>query len=542
KQLIPATTPLIGFSGEIIWPIEQIQLLVKIKDKEHSASAWMNFMVVRSQSLYNGNIERLGFKKLQTVPSIAHGMLKILVEEGVITLKSSKLAPRNGSRTELILINPEGMEFTYALRFRFDATNNKAEYEALMVGLRIAEQMGVKNLQENMDSHLVANQVNRTYVAKDADMIRYLEKAINMQANQSARIQGATTNPAGSWPKDTSSDEVDDSLLNSADEIFQKELARLKGLEQKATSDAKSLGLGFVNDTEELQKNTSSKTVPPSSIPVHAGYIQIPAGATMVSTDDFPVHTSSSTDLFFNNKPITRFSCPSDLGNHDPSPGIFSSFSSDDEFGAALNNVASTMETTTGESTFISYLYDQQRDNHTDFQHCLFACFLSQDEPCSVAQALEDPSWVNAMQEEMQQFKFQNVWVLVDLPVGQGHRHEDGIDYDEVFATIARIEAIRLFLAFPSYMGFMVYQMDVKSAFLYRRINEEVYVTQPKGFMDPQHPKKVYKVVKALYGLHQALRAWYATLSTFLLKHGNRRGTINKTLFLKKNNRDIILV
>nr|GEZ49324.1 hypothetical protein [Tanacetum cinerariifolium] len=84
--------------------------------------------------------------------------------------------------------------------------------------------------------------------------------------------------------------------------------------------------------------------------------------------------------------------------------------------------------------------------------------------------------------------------------------------------------------------------MDVKSEFLYKRIDEEVYVTQPKGFMDPQHTKKVYKVVKALYGLHQALRAWYVTLSIFLLKHGYRRGIIDKTLFLKKNKRDIILV
>ncbi|GJX91008.1 putative ribonuclease H-like domain-containing protein [Tanacetum coccineum] len=106
---------------------------------------------------------------------------------------------------------------------------------------------------------------------------------------------------------------------------------------------------------------------------------------------------------------------------------------------------------------------------------------------------------------------------------------------------VARIEAIRLFLAFASYMGFMVYQMDFKSAFLYRSIDEEVYVTQPKGFVDPQYPKKVYKVVKALHGLHQAPRAWYATLSTFLLKHGYRRGTIDKTLFLKKHKRDNIL-
>ncbi|GJX58844.1 hypothetical protein Tco_0290234 [Tanacetum coccineum] len=91
KQLIPATTPLNGFNGKLIWPMGKIQLLVKIGDEEHSASSWMNFMVVRSSSLYNGIIGRLGVRKLQAVPSTAHGMLKILVEGGVITIKSSKL-------------------------------------------------------------------------------------------------------------------------------------------------------------------------------------------------------------------------------------------------------------------------------------------------------------------------------------------------------------------------------------------------------------------------------------------------------------------
>ncbi|GKF63259.1 putative ribonuclease H-like domain-containing protein [Tanacetum coccineum] len=89
-------------------------------------------------------------------------------------------------------------------------------------------------------------------------------------------------------------------------------------------------------------------------------------------------------------------------------------------------------------------------------------------------------------------------------------------------------------------MGFIVYQMDVKNAFLYGKINEEVYVSQPLGFIDSKYPKKVYKVVKALYGLHQDPRAWYDTLSTFLLKNGYRRGTIDKTLFIKKDKHDII--
>ncbi|GKF07641.1 putative ribonuclease H-like domain-containing protein, partial [Tanacetum coccineum] len=112
--------------------------------------------------------------------------------------------------------------------------------------------------------------------------------------------------------------------------------------------------------------------------------------------------------------------------------------------------------------------------------------------------------------------------------VAQGHTQEEGIDYDEVFAPVARIEAIRLFLAYASYMGFMVYQMHIKSAFLYSQIKEEVYVCQPLGFEDPDHPDKVYKVVKALNGLHQAPRAWYDTLANYLLCNGFQRGKIDQ--------------
>ncbi|GJY96704.1 retrovirus-related pol polyprotein from transposon TNT 1-94 [Tanacetum coccineum] len=140
------------------------------------------------------------------------------------------------------------------------------------------------------------------------------------------------------------------------------------------------------------------------------------------------------------------------------------------------------------------------------------------------------------MQEELLQFKLQEVWTLVDLPngkraigtkwvfknkkdergivirnkarlVAQGYTQEERIDYDEVFAPVARIEAIRLFLAYASFKDFVVYQMDVKSAFLYGKIEEEVYVCQPPGFEDPNFPDRVYKVEKALYGLHQALKA-----------------------------------
>ncbi|GKD81356.1 putative ribonuclease H-like domain-containing protein, partial [Tanacetum coccineum] len=140
------------------------------------------------------------------------------------------------------------------------------------------------------------------------------------------------------------------------------------------------------------------------------------------------------------------------------------------------------------------------------------------------------------------------VWTLMDLPHGKraigtkwvyrNKKDERGI----VIGNKARIKAIRLFLAYASFKDFVVYQMDVKSAFLYGKIKEEVYVYQPPGFEDPEFPDKVYKVEKALYGLHQAPKAWYETLSTYLLDNGFQRGQIDKTLFIKRVKGNILLV
>ncbi|GKB99353.1 putative ribonuclease H-like domain-containing protein [Tanacetum coccineum] len=171
----------------------------------------------------------------------------------------------------------------------------------------------------------------------------------------------------------------------------------------------------------------------------------------------------------------------------------------------------------------------QRRTNHKDFQNCLFACFLSQHEPTKISQALYNESWVEAMQEELILFKIQKVWTLVDLPSGK-----------KAFGT--KIEAIRLFLAFASFANFPMYQMDVKRVFLYGTIEEEVYVCQPPSFVDLEFLEKVYKVEKALYGLHQAPSAWYETLSTYLLDNGFHRGQIDKTLFIKRLKGDILLV
>ncbi|KAJ9547221.1 hypothetical protein OSB04_019764 [Centaurea solstitialis] len=184
---------------------------------------------------------------------------------------------------------------------------------------------------------------------------------------------------------------------------------------------------------------------------------------------------------------------------------------------------------------------------------CLYVNFISENEPKEIDDALHDPAWVSAMQEELAEFIRNNVWLLVPRPrkrtiigskwifrnkldeigtiirnkarlVAQGYRQKEGIDYDETFAPMARLEAIRLFLAFAAHMNFNVFQMDIKNAFLNGKLNEEVYVAQPPGFVDPKFPDHVYKLNKALYGLKQAPRAWYDTLSTYLLSKGFVRG------------------
>ncbi|GJX84073.1 retrovirus-related pol polyprotein from transposon TNT 1-94 [Tanacetum coccineum] len=133
---------------------------------------------------------------------------------------------------------------------------------------------------------------------------------------------------------------------------------------------------------------------------------------------------------------------------------------------------------------------------------CLFVDFLSKEEHKKVFEALKHLGWVDAMQDELNQFSKNKARL-----VAQGYNQQEGIDYDETFAPVARLEAIRIFLAFATYMNFIVYQMDVKSAFLNGKLKEEVYVKQPLGFESNEFPNHVCKLDKALYGLKQAPRA-----------------------------------
>ncbi|GJR26861.1 putative ribonuclease H-like domain-containing protein [Tanacetum coccineum] len=250
---------------------------------------------------------------------------------------------------------------------------------------------------------------------------------------------------------------------------------------------------------------------------------------------------------------------------------IFDSASDDqdDSAKANINNLETTIQVDPNPTTRIHK--DHPLDQVIrDLQSATLIRKMSKnlEEHGFVIHALKDPSWIEAMQEELLQFKLQEVWSLVmeKRPIGtkwvfrnkkdergilirnkarlvaQRYTQEEGINYDEVFAPVARIKAIRLFLVYALFKDFVVYQMDVKSAFLYGKIEEEVYVCQPPGFKDPDFPDRVYKVEKAQYGLHQAPRAWYETLSTYLLDNEFQRGEIDKTLFIKRYKGDILLV
>jgi hypothetical protein len=179
------------------------------------------------------------------------------------------------------------------------------------------------------------------------------------------------------------------------------------------------------------------------------------------------------------------------------------------------------------------------------FSNILFVALF---EPRDIGHNLSDLSWVNAMHEKLENFERNQVWTLVDplrgvnaigtkwvfknkqgedgevvrnkaCLVAQGYSQVEGLDFEETFAPVARLETIRILLAFVTSKGFKLYQTDVKSAFLYGVIQEEVYVRQPPGFENPKYPDRVYKFLKSLYGLKQAPRAWYARLRSFLLEH-----------------------
>ncbi|GJU40613.1 retrovirus-related pol polyprotein from transposon TNT 1-94 [Tanacetum coccineum] len=206
-----------------------------------------------------------------------------------------------------------------------------------------------------------------------------------------------------------------------------------------------------------------------------------------------------------------------------------------------------------------------------DAMWCYFDAFLTFVEPKNFKQAMTEPSWIDAMQEEIHEFERLEVWKLVLCPdkvmliklkwiykvktnefggvlknkprlVAQGFSQEEGIDFKESFTPVARIEAIRIFVANAANKNMTIFQMDVKMDFLNDELKEEVYVSQPEAFVDQDNPTHVYKLKNALYGLKRAPRAWYDMLSSFLVSQHFSKGAVDPTLFTWKVGNDLLLV
>ncbi|GJS52458.1 retrovirus-related pol polyprotein from transposon TNT 1-94 [Tanacetum coccineum] len=180
---------------------------------------------------------------------------------------------------------------------------------------------------------------------------------------------------------------------------------------------------------------------------------------------------------------------------------------------------------------------------------CMFALTVSTAEPKNIKEAIVDFAWIEETQEELHQFDILHVWELVDKPFSKTviklqwlWKNKNDEDQTESFAPVARLEAVRIFVTYAAHKSFLIYQMDLKMAFLNGPLKEEVYVAQADGFVDPDHLEKVYHIRKALYGLMQALRASYDELSNFPMSKGFTKGTIDPTLFTIRYGEDILLV
>ncbi|GJR54245.1 retrovirus-related pol polyprotein from transposon TNT 1-94 [Tanacetum coccineum] len=183
---------------------------------------------------------------------------------------------------------------------------------------------------------------------------------------------------------------------------------------------------------------------------------------------------------------------------------------------------------------------------HTDSEVCMYALTVSTIEPKKIKEAMADHEgkniialkWLWKNKCDAENIVVRNKTRLV----AKGYKQEEGIDFEESFAPVARLEAVRMFIAYAAHKNITIFQMDVKTAFLNGPLKEEVYVSQPEGFIDPEFPDHVYRLKKALYGLKQAPRAWYDKLSSFLIEHGFTKGIINPTMFTQRHGGDILLV
>ncbi|GJX32091.1 putative ribonuclease H-like domain-containing protein [Tanacetum coccineum] len=366
--------------------------------------------------------------------------------------------------------------------------------------------------------------------------INYVPVAAGTISNESAGIQGDLNAGTSTQKEQVSQDCIlmpiwkDASYFDSPSKDVGNDEPKSVADDPKQVKD----GLSNESDSSPKEDNTADQ-------PVNTASPKLNTGGPEVNTVVSPVNTASPKDMlganhslkathieFFSDEDEPEVKLGNILNSYAVPTSPHTRIHKDHPLENVIGDVQSSIQTrrSTSQQGFLSAVYKEK--THEDL-HIL-------DLP--KGKRPNGVKWIFKNKTDERGIVIRNKVRLVT----QGYTQEEGIDYDDVFAPVARIEAIILFLAYASFMGFMVYQMDVKSAFLYGTIEEEVYVCQPLGFEDPDYPDKVYKVVKSLYGLHQAPRAWYETLAKYLLDNGFQRGKIDQTLFIKRQKGDILLV
>ncbi|GJZ80728.1 putative ribonuclease H-like domain-containing protein [Tanacetum coccineum] len=431
------------------------------------------------------------------------------------------LVTKPQNKTPYELITGKGPNWLFDLEYLIDSMN----YQSVTAENKANKTAGPKEANHNAGTQDNIDAGNSEMEAEPAQEYFVLP----LWSSYTSTFKSSEAKNKDEKPNKDTGPKTNKKPKDQEDQAFLKEPERLKRQEKEANDAAKAFRKEFAQCTKDLlllagaARATSTNTVNTVS--------------TLISNaSPLNVFSTGGPELNNNNQDDYQIPALEDIYDN-PSNGIFTYASYDDQ-GAVAD--FTNLETTVN----VSPIPTLRIHSINPTTHIL-------GDPTSAVQTrskilLDLPfrkkeigiKWVYRNKKDERGVVVRNKARLV----AQGYRQEERIDYDEVFAPVARIEAIRVFLAFASYMGFIVYQMDVKSAFLYGIIDDEVYVSQPPGFVDPKFPKNVYKVVKALYGLHQAPRAWYATLSTLLLKSRYRRGTIDKTLFINKDKNDIMLV
>nr|GEX06233.1 hypothetical protein [Tanacetum cinerariifolium] len=286
------------------------------------------------------------------------------------------------------------------------------------------------------------------------------------------------------------------------------------------------------------QSSATLRTIPADQAPE---VLQTPTPTTTIADTSLTPTKSSSqaTNFLTNSQDVGELKTQQQHVQHQPptiADNVPNAMFDDNTF----VNPFATLSTSAAESSSLQYvdpLNMHTNQLRSDGEMYMYALTVSTMEPKNVKEAITGPTWIESMQEELLQFKRLDTRLVV-----RGYRQEEVIDFKESFALVARMEAIKMFFAYVAHKSFIVFQMDVKNAFFHGTLKEDMYVCQPEGFIDADHPSHVYKLKKTLYGLKQAPRAWYDKLLMFLLWNHFFKGTIDPTFFIRRFDDDILVV